>query len=766
MKITFLLYNAYGIGGTIRATTNLATALAARHEVEIVSCVRTADTMRLAAGPGVRVRSLVDLRPRSRAYAGDEPGQRIPGTVCPHDAPYRGKTPPSRLTEERLAHFLRGTDADVVVATRPYLVSFLARHGRADCLRIGQEHLTHAFHREELRREQDAALAELDAFVTVSEGDARAYRAALPDVGTRLTHIPNCCPAPEAEPSAGDSRTVVAAGRLIPVKRYDRLVGAFAKVAAQHPDWTLRIYGRGREQAKLRRRIDELGLHDHVFLMGPHTPIDTEWAKGAIAAVSSSTESFGMTIVEAMRLGVPVVSTDCDYGPREIITHGEDGLLVPLDRPETAEDGLADALCRLIANDAERHRMARAARHNARRFLPDHVARQYEALIADLAPHLATAPAAPETAPVPDGPRARTGLRARAGALAERLGVAALLGKALPRVDVGCRAAGDGSLTFRVPTAELAPGEWQLELRPRHGTGGGTVPLPFRVLRGSHAQDAATALVVLPREGGPLPERGPLAEGHWDVHLRQLGRGGRSRRAAAGLVETGRLLSPRPADPSGAGHVAAVPYATGKGQLAVRTWARARHAELGPVGVSGTRLMLDGTLHGATAPGGYRLTCHLRGTGSATGAASGTGPVTLEVPCRTDGCGRFTADLPLSLPAAWHPGGDAVWDVRLTPVDGGKPVRPARLFGDVVERKRTDVFPPARVPTPHGDFTVRPYLTVRNNLALKVTGSEESARSAAADPMTDAASGPGTVSGSVPDRGTSSRPEAESGSRP
>ncbi|EPH41257.1 glycosyltransferase family 4 protein [Streptomyces aurantiacus] len=702
MKITFLLYNAYGIGGTIRATTNLATALAERHEVEIVSYYRTADRMSLPVDPRVRVHDLVDLRPTAQHYAGEEHDQHIRGTVCPHDAPYTSKTPPSRLGERRLAEFLRRTGSDAVIATRPYLVCFLADHAPAGSyLRIGQEHLTHAFHREPLRRDQDAAIARLDAFVTVSEGDARAYRAALPDAPTRLTHIPNCCPAPEAEAATGASRTVVAAGRLIPVKRYDRLVDAFAKVAAHHPDWTLRIYGRGRERAKIRRRIDELGLHDNVLLMGPHTPIDTEWAKGALAAVSSSTESFGMTIVEAMRLGVPVVATDCDYGPREIITHGVDGLLVPAHG--TVEDHLADGLCRLIENDTERFRMAEAARLSARRFLPDHIARQYEALLADLRPKLTTG-TAPASRPRTEHP-ART-LRQRAGVLAERLGVAALIGKSLPPVTVDCRVATDGSLLFRVPTRDLPYGPWQLVLRPRDETLGPEIQLPFRhrpATEATTASDQAERL-ILHRSGRPP------AEGRWDVHLRQ-GTDGRIRRVHAGLVETSRLVGSPVPHPSGAGAAAAVPYVTENGYLALRVWNRPQHAELRTVTTVPDGISLDGSLHGShSRDHHYRLTALLR---------DGNG-LSVHTRCHIDDTGAFSADLPLHRLAEHHQGHSAVWDIHLTPHDTtGPSVRPARLFGDIATRKGIDTFPTARHAMPGGALTVQPYLTANNNLALK-----------------------------------------------
>ena len=262
----------------------------------------------------------------------------------------------THLGDVRVEEYLRNTDADVVIATRPKINDYLAAYGTDRYLRIGQEHLTHAMHSDHVRTHQDAAIPLLDAFVTVSYADAANYRAAITGSGTAtadgdalITCIPNAVPAVDVEPSDGDSKLIVAAGRLIKVKRYDRLISAFALVSERHPDWRLRLYGRGRQQAALRAKIDELGLYDRAFLMGAHAPIEAEWAKGAIAAVSSDAESFGMTLVEAMHCGVPVVSTDCPYGPGEIISNGQDGLLSPLGPTEKASvRAYADALIQLI----------------------------------------------------------------------------------------------------------------------------------------------------------------------------------------------------------------------------------------------------------------------------------------------------------------------------------------------------------------------------------------------------------------------------------
>ncbi|GDY52518.1 hypothetical protein SVIO_031410 [Streptomyces violaceusniger] len=215
---------------------------------------------------------------------------------------------------------------------------------------------------------------------TVTEADAQTYRGQMRLPGVRVEAVPNSVPAPGLEPADGTGKWVVAAGRLAPVKRYDLLIRAFAKVSEARPDWRLRIYGGGAQHAKLRALIDRLGLYNNVFLMGPANPLDPEWAKGSIAAVTSSLESFGMTIVEAMRCGLPVVSTDCPHGPAEIIDNGVDGRLVP-----TGDiDAIAAALLDLINNDELRQQMGQAALKDSARFDPSRVAGRYETLFSEL----------------------------------------------------------------------------------------------------------------------------------------------------------------------------------------------------------------------------------------------------------------------------------------------------------------------------------------------------------------------------------------------
>ena len=383
MHISFLLHNAYGIGGTIRTTFNLAGQLAEHHDIEIVSVFRHRDLPALGAPAGVRMSHLVDLRKKSPSYDGDAAEHARPATVFPRgDSRHKQY---SRLTDARIANHLQSLEADVVVGTRPGLNVHISRQARRGPVRVAQEHLTLGSHPYRLRREIGHRYGLLDAVTTVTEADAEDYRTRLRLPGVRIEAIANSVPAPSGPPSACDEKWVVAAGRLHRVKRYDLLIRAFADVAAVRPDWRLRIYGSGdatgNEQPALHGLIDELGLKEQVFLMGTVHPMEAEWPKGSIAAVTSDRESFGMTMVEAMRCGLPVVATDCPYGPAEIIEDGTDGRLVPIGD----KDALTTALLALMEDDELRRRMGRAAIAASRRFDPAPIAERHLSLFAELA---------------------------------------------------------------------------------------------------------------------------------------------------------------------------------------------------------------------------------------------------------------------------------------------------------------------------------------------------------------------------------------------
>lgn len=143
-------------------------------------------------------------------------------------------------------------------------------------------------------------------------------------------------------------KVVVHSGRLVDFKNQCMLVRAFEQVHRKHPDYVLKIYGPdsfdGTKQ-KLEQLIDQLDAHAYVHLMGSSSTLEKDMVYAAVAAYSSDYEGMPNVVLEAMALGLPVVSTDCPPGgPRMVITPEENGLLVPVGD----EHALAAAVNRLI----------------------------------------------------------------------------------------------------------------------------------------------------------------------------------------------------------------------------------------------------------------------------------------------------------------------------------------------------------------------------------------------------------------------------------
>ncbi len=155
-----------------------------------------------------------------------------------------------------------------------------------------------------------------------------------------------------------DQPVVVGVGRLVPLKRFDLLIRAFAANAAAFPDWRLVVWGDGPERSRLEALALELGLADRVALPG-RTAMPGAWLDHAgIFALTSRYEGFPNALAEAMAAGLAVLSTACPVGPRAMIRHEVDGLLVG--NGDLQE--LSDALGRLMSDPALRRRLGAASR--------------------------------------------------------------------------------------------------------------------------------------------------------------------------------------------------------------------------------------------------------------------------------------------------------------------------------------------------------------------------------------------------------------------
>jgi glycosyltransferase involved in cell wall biosynthesis len=220
--------------------------------------------------------------------------------------------------------------------------------------------------------------------VTLSESSRREIEEMLGLRHDRITVAPPGVD-PRFTPAPGGHRSpvplVVAVGRLVPVKRFDALLRALARVKAEHPALEAVIVGEGYERPALEAVRAELGATDWVQLPGRvgEDELLSLYRRAWVVASSSQREGWGMTLTEAAACGTPAVATNI-AGHADAVLDGESGLLV-----DDVED-LAPALARVLDDEVLRSRLSKGALSRARWFTWETTARRaLEALAAEVA---------------------------------------------------------------------------------------------------------------------------------------------------------------------------------------------------------------------------------------------------------------------------------------------------------------------------------------------------------------------------------------------
>jgi len=194
-----------------------------------------------------------------------------------------------------------------------------------------------------------------DGIVAVSQGVARdlTHTASLPPERVQTIYNPVITPdilagaqEPLAHPwfQSQEIPVLLGVGKLEAQKDFPNLIRAFAKVRRNRP-CRLVILGWGPDRPQLEALIQDLGLQDDVDLPGYAQNPYAYMARSSVFVLSSAWEGLPTVLIEAMALGTPVVSTDCESGPSEILANGQYGHLTPVGD----SDALADAILEVLS---------------------------------------------------------------------------------------------------------------------------------------------------------------------------------------------------------------------------------------------------------------------------------------------------------------------------------------------------------------------------------------------------------------------------------
>ena len=295
-----------------------------------------------------------------------------------------------RQYRKMVADVLMKDRPDIVISTLGRDISFITKI-KDGSKKIGEAHTTKHFIRNFHLLEQrnvifkyltkffrwhmDRQVNRLDALVVLTSQDEHDWGDKIP-----IYVIPNSFPFYPDKPSLCENKQAIIVGRYNSAKGYNYLIDAWKIVYQKHPDWIINIFGSGEYKDRVRKQIQDNGLQDVVIMNNPIDHIMEEYLKSSIYVMSSVFEGFAMVLLEAMSCGLPCVSFDCPYGPRNVITDGVDGILVEY----LNSQALADNICKLIENEELRKRMGNNGRRNVLRFSREMIMPQWVELFKSL----------------------------------------------------------------------------------------------------------------------------------------------------------------------------------------------------------------------------------------------------------------------------------------------------------------------------------------------------------------------------------------------
>lgn len=331
-------------------------------------------------------------------YDGPNSAQYTPGKLMGaiEGAPRAYRRMVAEFRPDVVMSFLKGTNLLTWLALMnlgPRRPKWIAREGN-NVLAVVREEAPNALVEQASLALTRTAYRRADAVLANSTAMAVGLAADLGLDGRKVRMINNpidlaAIERAAAEPPPGGlpRSYILSAGRLEYQKAHEVLIEAYARSGIWRSH-ALVILGKGSKVEALHRLAAQLGVGEHVrfigFVANPYA-----WMRGAdLFVLPSRWEGFPTVAAEAMACGTPVLLSDCDFGPRDIVVPGESGELVAPDDPEA----LAAAMKTLIAEPARRERLSAAGLQRVERFAIHAMTERYGRLFEEFAPVAASAP--------------------------------------------------------------------------------------------------------------------------------------------------------------------------------------------------------------------------------------------------------------------------------------------------------------------------------------------------------------------------------------
>lgn len=381
MIVRFIAYNIYGMGGTVRTVVNTANYLVENgYKVEIISLRKTSEKPLFNINKNIKITPLMDITKSRRTLSPKKEFLykklcKIPSFLFDKNEDLYSML--NLLIDVKLYRKLKKIKHGVLVTTIPSLNVMSVKYVHNNVIKIGQEHRTLDVHKKSIQKKIKKYYHKLDAITCLTDKDVDNYKKVITNSNILIEKIENATDI-QYQSSNLSNKEIISAGRFSEEKGFDLLIRAFDKAVKKAKDkhWKLKIYGNGALKNSYIKLINELGCQEKITISPTSKTLVDDIKESSIYALASRSESFGMVLIESMSVGVPCVSFACE-GPKEVIRHEEDGILVENENI----DKFAEGLVALMDNYDERKRLGENAKINSQRYSMDKIGEKWTKLI-------------------------------------------------------------------------------------------------------------------------------------------------------------------------------------------------------------------------------------------------------------------------------------------------------------------------------------------------------------------------------------------------
>lgn len=369
-KITILSLHL-GVGGIEKYISSLTKMLEGEYEIELIITYNIKETPKFLFNDKVKIKYLIDDSSNrdeiKRAIKRRKPFTLIKEIIKAIKILY--------LKGSRTKKVIKELETDYLITTRLYETKLVNKFlKKKNIVKILTEHNypTNKYRRKLLR-----CTTNYDKVVVVNKEIESIYKKYI---GEKVISISNFVDELSPKKTKLDSKNIIAVGRLSKEKGFLDLIEIMSLVVSIDPEVTLTLIGDGIEKERIIKKIKELNLEKNIILTGylNQYEIEEKMLNSSIYVMTSISESFGLVMLEAMNIGVPVIGFDTSSGAKELIK--DTGILIE----NRNKEKFANTIINLLKNKKELQELSKKSKEKVANYTASKIKKDWISLLKDV----------------------------------------------------------------------------------------------------------------------------------------------------------------------------------------------------------------------------------------------------------------------------------------------------------------------------------------------------------------------------------------------